>query len=958
MVSIPQTDKRPPGLHPGATWRKTDLQVHTPRDAQWSGTSLPGVSENDRRLRVEWAKTLIREARKRGLDAIAITDHHDLAYVEAIQAAVREIEEEPQVEFWAFVGMEVTCDDSCQCLVLLDPDTPLDLAERLYGSGFLNIKKYPYEEPRGPQATLSGITLDKFVENLGKDAGLKDHQLVLPHAGKDKAHKTIFRQGFQARFANLPVEGFYIEHPFADLEAKNVRRLCGEDTQWGTRRRGVLSTGDNRSSDFSGVGKYPCWVRMGEPTVESLRQALLADEARIAFTEPSLPSQRILDMEVSSLLCGKSFKLLLNDGFTAIIGGRGTGKSAILEYLRFGIGRAVSDIGGEQEGEAPRLMELIRDTLPGGYVKVTLLREGIEEVWTRKYDDNFVIEVTRRDGASEKISIEEARERFQARGYHQKQLSTLRARSLNQADQITGIAAAELIAEQDATLQQINSAVEAMKISLRKLVQRWETDELIDRTGRRVKDLRGRREELQKALESKGVSAEAQAILKRAPEYAKAKQYFEEIKEALGALEESIESNKESLLDGFQESGMDQHQDFEAVRRAEELISTFKTEVSGHFDQILKNINEMNSKLEAIEKTYTFSADSFNESYKRAQEQQRENKELVATLVKLAAELEEAEKSYRVAEEQGKKLKNAELDFAKSRKDVESFLAARKGLLDKAATHANSKSEDRLRAAVLPYAPSQSQHAGLCSLLEGSHARDADENVRSFLRGSNADSWRAFCDSLIDLYHQKIKLTSRGVEEVSDSDTIPKVIRLFSFASVIKGMAERIWQRLTVEKIEATLGAIPDAHIGFQYKDQTGQFIDFDKASSGQQAAALLTLLLNQEAGTLIIDQPEEDLDNRIIMDVVRLLRSTKRNRQIIFATHNANIVVNGDADRVVIVGAIGSDTTEASSESKVAIALDGAIETPDVRKAITIIMEGGKEAFELRNRKYAFKEQ
>ena len=74
----------------------------------------------------------------------------------------------------------------------------------------------------------------------------------------------------------------------------------------------------------------------------------------------------------------------------------------------------------------------------------------------------------------------------------------------------------------------------------------------------------------------------------------------------------------------------------------------------------------------------------------------------------------------------------------------------------------------------------------------------------------------------------------------------------------------------------------------------------FERASPGQQASALLTLLLNQEAGTLIIDQPEDDLDNRVIMVIVKLLQTTKRRRQLIFATHNPNFVVNGDADKVV----------------------------------------------------------
>jgi ATPase subunit of ABC transporter with duplicated ATPase domains len=144
--------------------------------------------------------------------------------------------------------------------------------------------------------------------------------------------------------------------------------------------------------------------------------------------------------------------------------------------------------------------------------------------------------------------------------------------------------------------------------------------------------------------------------------------------------------------------------------------------------------------------------------------------------------------------------------------------------------------------------------------------------------------------------------------------------------------------------------------ITFEYKDAAG-YIPFERASPGQQAAALLNLLLNQEAGTLIIDQPEDDLDNKVIMGIVKLLQTTKRKRQLIFATHNPNFVVNGDADKVL---ALTPGATEGASggplaASRVSVEVDGAIETPAVRAAITETMEGGKAAFELRSRKYQF---
>lgn len=127
---------------------------------------------------------------------------------------------------------------------------------------------------------------------------------------------------------------------------------------------------------------------------------------------------------------------------------------------------------------------------------------------------------------------------------------------------------------------------------------------------------------------------------------------------------------------------------------------------------------------------------------------------------------------------------------------------------------------------------------------------------------------------------------------------------------------------------------------------------------TGQQASALLELLLGQSAGTLIIDQPEDDIDNRIIMKVVSLIRSSKHRRQMIFATHNTNIVVNGDADKFIALMSDGTQAGLLSSVKKIGISSDGAIETGDVRADVTRIMEGGREAFNLRSRKYHFNEK
>lgn len=136
----------------------------------------------------------------------------------------------------------------------------------------------------------------------------------------------------------------------------------------------------------------------------------------------------------------------------------------------------------------------------------------------------------------------------------------------------------------------------------------------------------------------------------------------------------------------------------------------------------------------------------------------------------------------------------------------------------------------------------------------------------------------------------------------------------------------------------------------FEYRAREAQYIPFHNASAGQQATALLKTLLNQVGPPLIIDQPEEDLDNPVMLEIVAQVWQAKQKRQLIFASHNANLVVNGDAELVAWCA-----YRTAADQSGGMVAGEGAIDVPEVREAIKQIMEGGEAAFNLRKEKYGF---
>jgi energy-coupling factor transporter ATP-binding protein EcfA2 len=121
-------------------------------------------------------------------------------------------------------------------------------------------------------------------------------------------------------------------------------------------------------------------------------------------------------------------------------------------------------------------------------------------------------------------------------------------------------------------------------------------------------------------------------------------------------------------------------------------------------------------------------------------------------------------------------------------------------------------------------------------------------------------------------------------------------------------------------------------------------FKDAAELSRGQKCTALLPLLLARTRNPLIIDQPEDNLDNHFIYEtVVNSIQRLKRQRQMVFITHNANIPVLADADLIIVM----------NSDGKIGyVEKSGSVD--DCRDQIVDLLEGGNEAFELRRKRYA----
>jgi type III restriction enzyme len=199
---------------------------------------------------------------------------------------------------------------------------------------------------------------------LNKLDPLLDRFIAFPHVA-DGCYKTLLRKDFEKHYTSMPCVGGYVDgHLPTEPKSAGMRAITnGSDKNWGNKPIGLFQTSDCRSADFDGLCAHATWVKWAKPSAEALRQACLARHSRIAHKEPKLPSVRITRIEVSNTKFLGPVAVEFNPQYNAIIGSRGTGKSTILEYIRWALCDQPPGAGDTGTEETMRLRKSWRAAL-------------------------------------------------------------------------------------------------------------------------------------------------------------------------------------------------------------------------------------------------------------------------------------------------------------------------------------------------------------------------------------------------------------------------------------------------------------------------------------------------------------------------------------------------------------------------------------------------------------------
>ncbi len=193
---------------------------------------------------------------------------------------------------------------------------------------------------------------------------------------------------------------------------------------------------------------------------------------------------------------------------------------------------------------------------------------------------------------------------------------------------------------------------------------------------------------------------------------------------------------------------------------------------------------------------------------------------------------------------------------------------------------------------------------------------------------------------------KKVPLDESATWEVEFANSLPDDIRngVTMFPVVDGGASFCIDRVLMLDEI--VLDDLPEVRLNDRPDDPQSEPRPLDQLSPGQRCSAILPILLLSGDYPLVIDQPEENLDNRLIRQViVNILATMKLKRQVIIATHNPNLPVLGDVEQCIVLQATGRDLS--------AVVATGNLDSAEVARYITDIMEGGREAFQYRQTIY-----
>lgn len=866
----------------GARWIRAALQVN-PYD--YKGNPSPASAYPDE---PSYNTALLDECDRLGISLLAVTDHWCATSAAGLisDGAARGVTVLP--------GFEATTSEGVHLLVIFEVGTKLDDITIAIGACGLT--------PGDPHAVA-----EKSYSDIVKAMSARG-ALVVP------AHVNVANSGLLHRVTGKPLEPMIKN---ANIHALGVtpsvavageqERILANKAPFKRKHPIVAIHADDIMSPSSlASAGASSWFKMCEPTLAGLKHALRTPETRVKLTDPTSTS-RVLLREISwvgGFLDGQTIPL--SEDLTAIIGGRGTGKSTLIESLRYVLD--IVPIGDEAKKDHDGVIKNVVHTA----TTISLAVDVISPEPGRYTIERTVPEPPVVRDASGTATNQRPRDivgSLEIFGQHE--LAEL-AQDKTLMAQMVGRVAGKPVAESErpAILKALADNREALAKVERDLADLEAELEDIPRLEEQAKkfsesDLGSKLEQRTKLESEKGVFGEASERLDNVDSHV-AELDMVALAEQLRAPLAGIEGSPRAA----------------ELAPARDALDTAAAALTGAHQAIAEALSKAREATLAANLVWSEKVAPIQEANAEVFRQLLENgynpDQYLHTKAQLDKLTKRAEQRPVLAKRRARAL--AERGLLMQR------LADNDTAIAKELIEAIGKANRATSSAVVVRPIADPDRASLRAIIDH-HFKGPRTQVMAAIEAEGFSS-RAFVDAARSGENALAPYKISGVQ----------LTRLLEYG-------EPLFRELE----EVSVGRAVDVQLNIAPKGKGTDLRRLEDLSKGQRATALLLLLLGASTSPLVIDQPEDDLDNRFVYDgVVTRLRALKGSRQILVSTHNANVPVLGDAELVVALEGDGHKGWAASDGI-------GSLDTQSVRGYAEDLLEGGREAFSARQHLYGF---
>ena len=882
----------------GARFYKCALQVNPHHYAgSFRGQSHEGNTAN-------YVESIVEKSAAMGVTVLAVTDHNSVADVPAFKQAAADR------DIHVFPGFEIESSDGIHVLCIYPKDEDPAKLERYLGE--LGIRDV------GPSASPSSASLSNILEKIKEHGGIT----VAAHAtGSKGLLKTLSGQSRIQAWRNEALTAIQIPGPVSDLPIDFCRIVENKDP---AHRRphprgndlavAVINAKDIAKPKDLEDTSATCWIKMSEVSIEGLRQAFLDPDSRIRLNTDPEPEEHAELLSLSwegGFLDGAA--ICFNPNLNVMVGGRGAGKSTVIESLRYVLDK---EAVGEDSQKAHHGM--VRGVLRSG-TKISLTVRSHRPA-KRDYRIERVVPnppVVRDDSG---------------------QISSLLPHDILPGVEIYGQHEISEIARSPEKLTSLlnrfvawDESLDRRKLSVRRDLEQTrrtilDTQSELNQIEERLAALPGLEETLERYREA-GLEERLgeQSLLVRE------ERVLDTIPERLQAFQDLLETLRQGLpLDRafLSAKALAELPGREMLSGGDQILERLSNDLEQVTKLLEEALDRANKGSEELRGRWDIRKGEVEAAYQTALRELQQSAVDGEEFIRLRREIE----GLRPLEERRALLVRLEKEHTDRRGTLltewEDIKAQEFRLLDRAARAVGRKLRDHVQVAVTASGDRQPLSRLLREQVGGrlSEAIESLDKTQDF----SLPEFVASCREGAAAVQKKYAMPRLQAQSLADAS-----------AESLMHIEELELPPTTVIKLNtAAAGALP-------------VWQALDELSTGQKATAVLLLLLLESDAPLIVDQPEDDLDNRFITEgIVPKMREEKRRRQFIFSTHNANIPVLGDAE--LIVGLTPSGEGE-SGRTVIEQGHIGSIDSPGVRELVEDILEGGKDAFETRRQKYGF---